>query len=973
MGKTNDNSNLREYLTPIGAWALAFGCSVGWGSFVMPGTTFLPMAGPIGTVIGMIIGGLVMLLVGINYFYMMVHYPDCGSTYAYTKNTLGYDHGFISTWFLMLVYIAIVWANVTALPIIFRNLFGSLFQFGFHYTVAGYTVYLGEVLLSLLALGIACGVCIHGVKFSEIVQIVMAILLIGGIVFCAICIFSSGSQPLQNLKPYYAADTGRAGQIMRIVFLAPWAYVGFESITHSVEEYSFNVKKAFPIIVIALISGVIAYSLLVLIAASALPKEYSYWKYYIKDLENLSGVKGLPTFNAVKTYMGDKGLVILGIAAVCGIMTGLVGNLIAASRLVYSMAKDNMIGSRFTRINEQGVPANVIFVLVLISIPIPLFGRTAIGWIIDVNTVGATLAYVYTSWTAFKTARKENYLPVKVTGMVGFLISMTYTIYFLIPGVWSISKLATESYLILIVWSMLGFFAFRHVYMRDRKRRFGRSTVVWITLLFLVFFLSMLWFREATKKTTAEVLVNIDEYNETELSAHGVTLTLNEIIESEDYIAKQVERVNDSMQMNSILQMATILVALFIMFSIYNNMMHREKDLEVQKARAEENSKAKSDFLSNMSHDIRTPMNAIIGYTELAKDVDNMPDEGREYLDKIEASSKHLLALVNDILDMSRIENGKMELDIVKTDLKKCMDDIRDIFSTQMKLKRIDFVLDAENIKNRYVMCDANRLNRVMLNLISNAYKFTPEGGSVRVSLYQISEGASRAYYRISVKDSGMGMSPEFAEKVFEAYEREKDATDIQGTGLGMAITKNILDLMDGSITVETEKGKGTEFVIDISFPTVDASEMAENESDALHGRQIDYTKVRLLLVDDQPVNREIAIRILKKFGFQVDYAENGAEAVDKVKSSEAGYYQAILMDVQMPVMNGYEATRQIRALDDPEISGIPIVAMTANAFKEDVEAALDAGMDRHIAKPIDIGKLIETLNEILTVERASL
>ncbi len=962
-------SNLKRYLTPVGAWALAFGCSVGWGSFVMPGTTFLPMAGPIGTTWGMAIGGLVMLLIGINYFYMMKIYPDCGGTYAYTKHTMGYDHGFISTWFLMLVYIAIVWANVTALPIIFRNLFGDLFQFGFHYTVAGYSVYFGEVLLSLSALFIAVAVCVFGGKFSEIVQIIMAILLLGGIVFCAIFIFFKGGNAVSNISPSFARNTGHTAQILKIVVLAPWAYVGFESISHSVEEFRFDVKKSISIIVLALISGVIAYSLLAVIAASAVPAGYENWKDYIQDLDNLSGVQGLPTFNAVNTYIGSKGIILLGIAAVCGIMTGLVGNLIAASRLVYSMAKDNMIAEKFASINHRGVPAKVFIIILLISIPIPLFGRTAIGWIIDVNTIGATVAYTYTSWTAFKKAREQDYLPVKITGLIGFIISIAFTLYFLVPGVWSVSALATESYLILIIWSMLGFVTFRMVHKRDENRRFGQSTVVWVSLLFLIFFLSMLWFREATKETTAQVLVELDEFNTQELGRHGITLPLNEIEESEDFLYNQIEKVNRSMLRNSILQMATIIVALFIMFSIYNSMMHREKELEVDKARAEESSKAKSTFLSNMSHDIRTPMNAIIGYTELARDVDNMPPEGIEYLDKIESSSKHLLSLVNDILDMSRIESGKMELDITETDLKKSMDDIRDMFAAQMEQKKIDFTVDAGKIENRYVMCDGKRLNRVLLNLISNAYKFTPEGGTVKVSLEQTVQAPGTASYRLSVKDSGMGMSPEFATTVFDAYAREERASNIQGTGLGMAITKNIIDLMNGSIRVKTQEGKGTEFIVDVSFNTVDESKITVKEKEADNMKQIDYADFRLLLVDDHPVNREIAIRMLKKTGFRVEYAENGAEAVDKVKEAGAGYFDAVLMDIQMPVMNGYEASKAIRALEDPGINSIPIIAMTANAFKEDVQAALDAGMNSHVAKPIDFKKLIETLDGILSVE----
>ncbi len=969
----NSNSNLKRYLSPIGAWALALGCSVGWGSFVMPGTTFLPEAGPIGTVIGMLIGGLVMLLIGVNYFYMMKKYPDCGGTYAYTKHTLGYDHGFISTWFLMLVYIAIVWANATALPIIFRNLFGDLFQFGFSYTVAGYSIYFGEVLLDLVALSIAGAVCIFGGKCSELVQIIMAILLLGGIVCVAIYIFSRGGRVISNISPYYASDTGKVKQVMNIVLLAPWAYVGFESISHSVEEFKFDVKKSFSVIVVALLSGVIAYSFLALIAVSAVPEDQTNWRSYIMSIGSFSGVKGLPTFNAANTYMGNAGLIILGIAAVCGIMTGLVGNLIAASRLVYSMAKDNMIESKFTTLNKRGVPVKVFIILLLISIPIPLFGRTAIGWIVDVNTIGATVAYAYTSFTAYRTAKKDGNLIVKITGMLGFIISVGFTLFFLVPGVWSISKLATESYLILIVWAMLGFLAFRYVYKRDHHRRYGRSTVVWITLLFLVFFLSMLWLRESTNETTAQVLLELDEYNENELTSHGINLTLSEIEESENYLAGEIEIVNKALLTKSMIQMATIVVALFIMFSIYNSMMNREKELEIDKARAEENSKAMSTFLSNMSHDIRTPMNAIIGYTEIAKDVKNMPAEGMEYLDKISASSQHLLALVNDILDMSRIESGKMELDITETDLKKSMDDIRDMFDVQMKLKKIDYTVELVKLENRYVLCDGNRLNRVLLNLVSNAFKFTPEGGSVGVVLEQTALGMGRASYRISVKDSGMGMSPEFAKKVFEAYERESDAKNIQGTGLGMAITKSIIDLMEGTIHVDTKKGEGTAFIVDVSFDVVAQERIKEKENESEKLNDFDFSEYRLLLVDDQPVNREIAIRMLKKIGFEVEYAENGKEAVDKVSSASAGYYHAVLMDIQMPIMNGYEATRTIRSMEDAEKANVPVIAMTANAFKEDIQEAMDAGMNRHVSKPIDFNKLTETLEEVLIAEKTAL
>ena len=338
-----------------------------------------------------------------------------------------------------------------------------------------------------------------------------------------------------------------------------------------------------------------------------------------------------------------------------------------------------------------------------------------------------------------------------------------------------------------------------------------------------------------------------------------------------------------------------------------------------------------------------------------------------DYLGKIEASSQHLLALINDVLEMSRIENGKMELDPVPSNIVKALDEVRDMFSTQMETKGLRYTVDTSGVEHPMVLCDTNRLNRVLLNLISNAFKFTPEGGSVTVTLEETGAAEDSVSYRLTVRDTGMGMSPEFAATVFDAYSREKTAAGIQGTGLGMAITKSIVELMGGTIRVETEQGAGSAFLIDVAFPPAELPEepaAAEDGAEAAEGP--DFSGLRLLLAEDNEINREIATLILEEAGFVLDTAENGKEAVDKVAASRPGDYQAVLMDVQMPVMDGYEATKAIRALDDAALAGIPIIAMTANAFAEDIQAARDAGMDGHIAKPIDVGKMMQTLAEIL-------
>ena len=518
---------------------------------------------------------------------------------------------------------------------------------------------------------------------------------------------------------------------------------------------------------------------------------------------------------------------------------------------------------------------------------------------------------------------------------------------------------------------------------------------------------------------------------------------------------------------------------------------------------AENANRAKSTFLSNMSHDIRTPMNAIIGFATLAASSIEDRKKVRDYLGKILSSSNHLLSLINDILDMSRIESGKIQLEETEVSLSDVLHDLKTIISGQIHAKQLELYMDAMDVTNEDVYCDKTRLNQVLLNLLSNAVKFTPAGGTVSVRLKQfpgIAKGSE--LYEIRVKDNGIGMSPEFVQKIFSPFERERTSTvsRTQGTGLGMAITKNIVDMMGGTIEVQTEQGKGTEFivrlpfriqpehhrtekiaeleglkalVVDDDFNTCDSvtkmlvkvgmrsewtlsgkeavlrARQSLELGDAFHAYIIDWrlpdmngievtrqirslgddtpiiiltaydwsdievearaagvtafcakplfmSDIRetllaaigqkqaetedsilpaagsnfkdrcILLVEDNELNREIAMEILNEYGFLVDTAENGAVAVEKMKKSSPGDYDLVLMDVQMPVMNGYEATKQIRALDNPALAGITILAMTANAFDEDRKKALECGMDGFLSKPIVIEELITTLQNNL-------
>lgn len=405
-----------------------------------------------------------------------------------------------------------------------------------------------------------------------------------------------------------------------------------------------------------------------------------------------------------------------------------------------------------------------------------------------------------------------------------------------------------------------------------------------------------------------------------------------------------------------------VFVMLLLIRRTFDKIRENEQ-LEVRLSAAEEASKAKTFFLSNMSHDIRTPLNAIIGYTALANRQGVTYEDKSGYIDKIEIASRQLLEIVNDVLDMSRIESGKLTLEPTNVNLENCIDEVSTLVKTQLEAKKINFSVSCL-VSHKWVLCDKVLLDRALMNLLCNAGKFTGEGGNVSLQLSELAANGETGSYEIRVRDTGIGMSREFAERLFVPFERERTSTvsRIQGTGLGLAITKSIVDMMGGSITVQTEKGKGTEFAVKVDLPLAEP----EKEIRSLTDDDFSFEGMRALVAEDNIINMEIAQALLSQAGFLVETAENGEIAVEMTKASEPGYYDVILMDVQMPVMDGYAATRAIRGLPDPGLAGIPIVAMTANAFKEDIKKAGEVGMNGHIAKPVDIPAMKATLRKVL-------
>ncbi len=386
---------------------------------------------------------------------------------------------------------------------------------------------------------------------------------------------------------------------------------------------------------------------------------------------------------------------------------------------------------------------------------------------------------------------------------------------------------------------------------------------------------------------------------------------------------------------------------------------------------AEEASADKTVFLSNMSHDIRTPLNAIIGFTELAKSRVDDPEMVLRYLDKVSIASNHLLDLVNDVLDMSHIESGRVKLDRAPMDLCSLFDEMYTINAGNAQAGGIELSFDTSQVKHCNVVGDELKIKKVLMNILGNAVKFTKPGGKVTFEVEERALLSSRyAHYVFRISDTGIGMSEEFAAHAFEAFSREQEGADgaVAGTGLGLSIAKNLVNVMNGSISLKSQLGVGTEFVVSLHLETVKPAEKGgQPGGDAPSADQMRAMVGKsILLVEDNEFNREIAFEILRNAGFEVDTADDGVRAVEKVSQSAPGTYDVVLMDIQMPNMNGYEATRAIRELPNPAQARIPIIAVTANAFSSDRDAALAAGMDGHIAKPIDVDMLIEKMFDLV-------
>lgn len=591
-GHIREEIKLKKYLSPAGAWALSVGSAIGWGSFVFTGNQYLLKAGPAGSIIGMLVGMVIMLIIGGCYSILMKRYPDDGGVYAYITAVFGHDRAFLVAWFLFLTYISVLWANATSLPLFISNFTGDLFKFGPHYVMLGYEIWFGEAIMSVMFVIIMGLVCTYGGRLVNVLSIILVVSFTAFIIICTAVSLINRDPVTFSMTPAFLPGKSVTPQILRIACMAPWAYVGFENISHSVEEFNFDHNRPEGLIRSSVVVTTLLYISIIILSLCSRPQGYDSWIAYISDLDNLSGLTRYPTFHAAGRYMGMTGTVMIAITLLSLVVSSLIGMMTALSRLLYAMGNDDIIPAGFAELNSRGVPHNALNFIVGVSCVIPFIGRTAIGWIVDVTTIGTVLVYIFVAAAAYKVGKKENSRFLKSLGIAGMGIMLLLGIFMQVPSLTNEISMARESYFLFTIWGVLGFVFFRGVVNRDVTRRFGNSMIVWIAMLALVLFTGLTWMGNSTRSAVAEAIEEMRIYFDDK--GEGDIYDMSE----QDFVDMQLEEMSAVSQRNNIVVFGLFVLSTITIMSNYKTMKKRER--ENDEALVEAELKAYRDQLTGV-------------------------------------------------------------------------------------------------------------------------------------------------------------------------------------------------------------------------------------------------------------------------------------------------------------------------------------------------------------------------------------
>ena len=567
----NQPAELQPYLSPLAVWALSVGSAIGWGSLVVTSSSYLSQAGPAGSIIGLLIGFALMLMVSNHYHFLANRYPGTGGLYNYVKHIFGYDRAFLIAWFMFLIYISIFWANATSIPLFARYFLQGIFRQGYLFAVFGYEVYLGEALVTLAVMWLVGLLCMKSKKATARIMVAMVLLFTAGIAVCfAAAMLGHGGSGM-TMSPDFLPDKSVLRQIMRIAFISPWAFIGFETVSHSAAEYRFRHGSMFRVLVISVAVTTALYISLILLSVSAYPESCSGWLDYISRLDEFEGISGLPAFYAANHYLGAAGVNILMVSLLALVLTSLIGMLRALSRLCYAVAQDGILPERFAVLNQKQIPVKTILLVLLVSLPIPFLGRTAIGWIVDATTIGATIIYGFASMAVFSASGKEGRRKDRIISGICLLILIAFAVFLLFPSAFSDYTIATETYVLMAAWSLLGLLYFHGVIRKDHARKYGKAIIVWLTLLAFIVMMAMTWAERLNEDRENAIIAEISGYMDSTADS-GVPGQ-----DKDEFLALQLKRLHDADNTSVLVIGGLFGLALAVMLSNYLSMQKWER------------------------------------------------------------------------------------------------------------------------------------------------------------------------------------------------------------------------------------------------------------------------------------------------------------------------------------------------------------------------------------------------------------
>ena len=589
---SNNTTELQPYLSPLAVWALSVGSAIGWGSLVVTSSSYLSSAGPMGSIIGLLIGFAMMLMVANHYHFLAERYPDTGGLYHYVKSIFGYDLAFLIAWFMFLIYSSIFWANATSIPLFVRYFLQGIFKTGYHYTIFGYEVYLVEALLTLAVMWSVGLLCMKSKKATAVSMVAMVLVFTIGITVCFIIAMAGNGSSGMTMSPAFLPDKGVMRQVIHIALVSPWAFIGFETVSHSAAEYSFRHSNMFRILVAAVSVTTALYIFVILLSVSAYPEDCSGWLDYITHLDRYEGIAGLPAFYAANYYLGGAGVNILMVSLLALVLTSLIGMLRALSRLCYAAAQDGILPGRFAVLSDKQIPVRTILLVLLVSLPIPFVGRTAIGWIVDTTTIGATIIYGFVSAAVFRESGLEGSKKDRVISSICLVILFAFSIFLLFPGIFSYYTIATETYVLMAFWSVLGLLFFHRVIQKDHARKFGKAIIVWLALLIFIVLMAVTWAERLNREREKAVIAEISDYIDGTAGSEVLGMGKDE------FLAMELSRLHKADNTSVFLIVGLFGLSLIVMVSNYRSMQKWEK--KTAKERDEAKTIALTDPLTGV-------------------------------------------------------------------------------------------------------------------------------------------------------------------------------------------------------------------------------------------------------------------------------------------------------------------------------------------------------------------------------------